>query len=65
MKLPPTPLLLEPMDQKIFHVDTDEDTAEGIGLLWEAVELPGVRPAPAGRGADWIVLARPDLPNAV
>ena len=41
MKLPPTPLLLEPMDQKIFHVDTDEDTAEGIGLLWEAVELPG------------------------
>jgi hypothetical protein len=40
VKLPPTPTLLEPIDQKIFTMDPDEKASQ-IQLLWEDVELPG------------------------
>ncbi len=40
VKLPPTPTLLEPMDQKIFTVGADEQGSQ-IELLWEDMELPG------------------------
>jgi hypothetical protein len=40
VKLPPTPTLLEPIDQKIFTVGSDGGDAQ-IRLLWEDVELPG------------------------
>jgi len=40
LKLPPTPTLLEPIDQKIFTVGANEQGSQ-IELLWEDMELPG------------------------
>jgi hypothetical protein len=41
LQLPPTPVLLEPIDQKIFSVADDEVADLRVELSWEPLETPG------------------------
>ena len=40
-RLPPTPTLLEPIDQKIFNVGREGEQTATVRLLWEQLELSG------------------------